>query len=147
MKWRVFVIGKPSLRYAREGVEEYLRRFPLQQAVEVIHLKASTPEQEAGHFLEKSEGTHRIALDERGKVFTTLELSREVSKLSSRGVGRASLLIGGASGHEKSLLKRVDAVWSLSPLTLQHELALVVLLEQLYRVYALSSGHPYHREG
>ena len=57
-----------------------------------------------------------------------------------------SLLIGGAAGHSGVLREKVDAAWSLSKLTLPHELARLVLLESLYRAETIRAGHPYHRE-
>ena len=57
-----------------------------------------------------------------------------------------ALLIGGADGHTAEVRQAADWVWSLSQLTLQHELALVVLLEQLYRAYTIKAGTPYHRD-
>ncbi len=62
------------------------------------------------------------------------------------GVKEITYLIGAADGHTEELRKSCDLVLSLSPLTLQHELALVVLLEQIYRVATLRRGEPYHRE-
>ena len=56
-----------------------------------------------------------------------------------------ALLIGGADGHTDELRQAANWTWSLSKLILQHELALVVLLEQLYRAYTIKSGLPYHR--
>jgi len=147
MKWRIYAIGKPRLAYARAGVEEYLCRFPRNETVEITFLKASTPKEESRVLLEKSRGTWRIALDEDGHLLTTRECVAEVEKLAGRGLSTLSLLIGGAEGHSQQLLDEVDSVWSLSKMTLQHELAMVVLLEQLYRIYSVRAGLPYHREG
>jgi 23S rRNA (pseudouridine1915-N3)-methyltransferase len=61
------------------------------------------------------------------------------------GVKRVAFLIGGADGHEPATRAAADAVWALGRLTLQHELALVVLLEQLYRIQTIKRGEPYHR--
>ena len=56
-----------------------------------------------------------------------------------------AFLVGGAEGHPEAVREEADLLLSLSPLTLQHELALLVLMEQLYRVLTLRAGHPYHR--
>ena len=90
-------------------------------------------------------GGRSVLLDERGTAFTTAELAAHVRALELRGESRLVLLIGGADGVDDAARAAVDATWSLSPLTLPHELALVVLLEQLYRVESLAQGHPYHR--
>jgi 23S rRNA (pseudouridine1915-N3)-methyltransferase len=61
-------------------------------------------------------------------------------------VKSVALLIGGADGHGPELRSRADWVWSLGRLTFQHELALVLVVEQLYRAYAIKGGLPYHRD-
>ena len=90
-------------------------------------------------------GGRSVLLDERGASFTTAALAAHVRALELRGESRLVLLVGGADGVDGGVRGAVDATWSLSPLTLPHELALVVLLEQLYRVESLAQGHPYHR--
>ncbi len=143
MKLRVYSIGKPKLQFAALGVDEYERRLSRTLDFRVEPIKARD---ESEALLARSEGSYRIALDERGLRLTTEEVVAALDALESRGdVKTVSFLIGGADGHSPELRARADAVWSLSPLTLQHELALVVLLEQLYRAYAIKRGEPYHR--
>jgi 23S rRNA (pseudouridine1915-N3)-methyltransferase len=85
-------------------------------------------------------------MDERGKLQNTLMVRAAVDAWEmNAGIKRVSFLIGGADGHTEALRKEADEIWALSPLTLQHELALVVLLEQLYRVHTIKRGEPYHR--
>jgi 23S rRNA (pseudouridine1915-N3)-methyltransferase len=86
-----------------------------------------------------------VALDERGRTFTTLALADHVAALDLRGDSRLTLLVGGADGLDAELRAEVDETWRLSDLTLAHELALAVLVEQLYRIEAVRAGHPYHR--
>ena len=86
-------------------------------------------------------------LDERGERFTTRAFADRLEALARRGdVKCAAFLIGAADGHNDQLRKEADLLLTLSPFTLQHELALLVLLEQLYRVASLKSGSPYHRD-
>ena len=89
---------------------------------------------------------HLIALDERGKERRSAELAERVTMLENQSVGQISLLIGGAEGLSDEVRGAVSESWSLSKLTLPHELARLVLLEQLYRLETIRSGHPYHRE-
>lgn len=85
-------------------------------------------------------------MDERGEVLVTSGWAEKLAAIEMRGdIKAVSFLIGASDGHTAELRRRCDAVWSLSSLTLQHELALVVLLEQLYRVATLRRGEPYHR--
>ncbi len=96
--------------------------------------------------LERSKESYRIALDERGSQLTTLEISEGLTRLeNSPGIKKVAFLIGGANGHSPALRDQCDEIWSLSTMTMQHELALVVLLEQLYRAYTVKRGEPYHR--
>lgn len=84
----------------------------------------------------------RVVLDERGRLFTTLELAHFLKGWEGEKV---AFLVADAEGFNEEERARADLLLSLSPLTLQHELALLVLLEQLYRIHTLWAGHPYHR--
>lgn len=146
MTWRILAAGKPALGYAKKGIEEYLKRLSRGAKVELLYLKAGSSEAVSKELLARSEGTFRIALDERGKDWTTEEFVTQVNEWEMNpGIKTVSLLIGASDGHTPELRKKVNAIWALSPLTLQHELALVVLLEQLYRAYTIKRGEPYHR--
>ncbi len=145
MKLRICCIGKAKLPYARAGIDEYLGRLQRWTKAEIVTAKNGTSDAESAELLRLSEGTHRIALDPRGKLITTEDLAARIRDMENRSVAQASLLIGGADGHTDALRKASDFVWSLSPLTLQHELALVVALEQIYRAHSLLRGEPYHR--
>lgn len=143
MKYRLLAIGKPKLDYAAEGVQEYTRRLARYVSLEMEFLR---DREESRALLQKSAGCYRIALDERGARPTTEDLVSRLTELEGRGdIKTVAFLVGGADGHDEDLRREADEVWSLSPLTLQHELALVVLLEQLYRAHTIKRGEPYHR--
>jgi len=137
MKWKILTVGKPALEYARLGVEEYLRRLQRQTSVEWQPVK-SLP-------VEKTPGALWLVLDERGDLLSTETLRQKVDAWELSAVKRIEVLIGGAGGHSQDVRHRADCLLALSPLTLQHELALIVFLEQLYRIYTLKRGEPYHR--
>ncbi|MDB4502014.1 23S rRNA (pseudouridine(1915)-N(3))-methyltransferase RlmH [Akkermansiaceae bacterium] len=146
MNWKIFAAGKPALAYAKSGIEEYLKRLKRGAKVELVYLKAGDSESVSRDLLARSEGTFRIALDERGRDWTTSNLVERINDWEmDPGIKTISLLIGASDGHTKELRSKSNAVWALSPLTLQHELALVVLLEQIYRAYSIKRGEPYHR--
>jgi 23S rRNA (pseudouridine1915-N3)-methyltransferase len=143
VKFRVLAIGKPKLRHAADGIADYQRRLTRSAEVEVQYLKEKD---ETNQLLDKSAGTYRIALDERGERLTTDQFVDRINSLELRGdVKTVSFLVGGSDGHPELLRRESDMVLSLSSLTLQHELALVILLEQLYRAYTIKRGEPYHR--
>jgi len=145
MKHQILVAGKPALAYAKTGTAEYLKRLQRYGSYELKHIKDGSSEDVSQRLRDASEGTLRIALDERGEALTTSQLTKRIQDWEMRGVKRASYLIGASDGHTQELRNEADMVWALSPLTLQHELALVVLLEQIYRVATIQRGEPYHR--
>lgn len=145
MKLRICVIGKPKLPYAKDGLEEYANRLRRYTKLDLLHLKEGTQAQEGERLLEASQGFLRVVMDERGQEPDTLSLKGKLEGWEMRGEKGVAFLIGGADGHSQTVRDAADWVWSLSKLTLQHELALVVLLEQLYRIETLKKGEPYHR--
>jgi len=147
MHWRVITVGKPALPWARLGAEDYLKRLQRTGRHEWIVVKEGPPEVVTAKMLAAAEGCLKVVLDERGMSWRSLELAQWMDAKQQEGVKRAALLIGGADGHTQALRDAADLCWSLSKLTLQHELALTVALEQLYRAGSILRGEPYHREG
>ncbi len=148
MRWQVIVAGKPALDYAKAGMQEYGQRLQRMLDWKLLIVKAGKPEEVAERMLEQAKGSYMVVMDERGASWTTKQWSDAADGWDMRGdIKTVSFLIGAADGHTASLRARADLVLSLSSLTLQHELALVVLLEQLYRVASWRQGSPYHREG
>jgi 23S rRNA (pseudouridine1915-N3)-methyltransferase len=147
MKFRVIVAGKPALDYAKAAAEEYLKRLRRYGSYELTVVKAGDRDAVSHRLLEASAGCYRIALDERGERPGTRQLAEKLGDLEMLGaVKSVAFLIGASDGHSPDLRKEADMILSLSSLTMQHELALVVLLEQLYRIATIRSGGPYHRD-
>ncbi|RYD33578.1 MAG: 50S rRNA methyltransferase [Verrucomicrobiaceae bacterium] len=147
MQIRLIVAGKPALAYAKAGVDEYLKRLSRGGGHEMVMVKAGNRDEVSTRLLEASKGCFRVALDERGECLTTRKFAEKLESLEMRGdVKTVAFLIGAADGHNEALRQQCDLILTLSPFTLQHELALLVLLEQLYRVATLKSGSPYHRD-
>ncbi len=147
MQIRIIAAGKPSLAYAKSGTEEYLKRLSRFGTYEMVTVKAGSSEEVSARLLERSEGCYRICLDERGLDMTTRQFADRMEMLERRGdIKAAAFLIGAADGHTPRLREACDLLIRVSPFTLQHEMALVILLEQLYRIASLKAGMPYHRE-
>ena len=91
-------------------------------------------------------GTYVVALEVGGKAHTTEALARWLAARLQDGRDLA-FLIGGPDGLDPACTQRAEATWSLSPLTLPHGLARVVLAEAVYRAFSVLKGHPYHRAG
>lgn len=145
MKWLLLTVGKPALAYARAGRDEYLGRIAKFSPLEHVSIKATDSPRESADLLARSEGCFRVALDERGCQLTSRQLAARLDEWQ-QAARPVAFLIGGAGGHDPALPAASDFLWSLGPLTLQHELALVVALEQIYRARTILAGHPYHRD-
>lgn len=89
-------------------------------------------------------GSQVIALDVKGRAWSTEQLSVQVSNWMQDG-RNVSLLVGGPEGLADACLQRAEQRWSLSPLTLPHPMVRVLVAEQLYRAWSILKGHPYHR--
>ena len=143
MKHRVITVGRPS-GWAKSAAEEFLKRIGGFTEVELVSVKEGVKQEK--ELLEKSEGWQRVALDEKGKAQSTADWKKEFDQWARAGKGKTAWILGGADGHGENLRTRCDRVVCLGPQTLSHDLALVVLLEQIYRVESWRAGHPYHRE-
>ena len=93
---------------------------------------------EGDRLLKGSEGSYRIVFDERGESLDTQQLTRNIDGLEMDGGCKlVSVLIGGADGHSQQVKEAADCIFSLGKMTIQHELALLVAVEQIYRVYTI----------
>jgi 23S rRNA (pseudouridine1915-N3)-methyltransferase len=151
VRYRLIAVGRLKRGFYATACRHYVERLAPLGRIEVVEVKEgrapgsdAAREAESAALLAAARG-RTVALDERGRTFSTRALAAYVSELELRGTSQLSLLVGGAEGHAPWLTGRVDESWSLSPFTLPHELARLVLLEQLYRVETLRAGHPYHR--
>ena len=140
MIWKVIAAGKPALDFAKLGIEEYGRR--LAGCSNFVKTGARLAEK----MNELAKGSFRILLDERGRQFSSRAFATEIQTLQNRGISRCALLVGPSDGWDASARAEADLLWSLGPQTLQHELALLVALEQLYRAESILAGSPYHRD-
>ena len=119
--------------WAETACAEYARRMPKGYEVERLALKDESRLRAA-----MPKGARLIALDERGREFTTAQFAKLLDAPSA-------FVIGGAGGLSEATKRDAQLTLRLSAMTLPHALAQVVLLEQLYRAATLLSGHPYHR--
>lgn len=159
MKIRVLTIGKLRTSNFRAGVEDYLARISKNHAIDLTEVEAEkiSPKPSASEInkalekeaarLEKYFSSQRavIALSPKGKSLDSIGFSKWLATQGQSGKNEILFLIGGAYGLHDSILKKSTLHFSLSPLTFSHELALVVLLEQLYRGFSILQGTPYHK--
>lgn len=155
MKIRVLAVGLKMPAWVNEGYNEYAGRMPPECRLELVELPLAqrtknqpverAVRQEGERMLASLSGQEQlVALDVRGKAWSTEQLSEELAQWL--GSGRdVALAIGGPDGLAPGILDRAERRWSLSPLTLPHPLVRVVVAEQLYRAMSLQRNHPYHR--
>ena len=137
---RILAIGKLKRAWVAEGVAFYRKRLP---GLEVVELKDSTPTKEAEAIRAARKPAERLVLlSEEGRQLNSVALAELLGGWASE---RLALVIGGADGHDPSLKQQADALLSLSALTFPHELARLMLVEQLYRASTILQGGPYHR--
>ncbi|NBX57612.1 MAG: 23S rRNA (pseudouridine(1915)-N(3))-methyltransferase RlmH [Gammaproteobacteria bacterium] len=156
MRLRIITVGSRQPAWVDEAVADYLKRFRAPWRVELVELEAvprtggrsadAALEREGERVLSALRDRERVVLlDETGNSLSTRDLATRLETLASSSPDLA-LLIGGADGHAPSVRARTAESWSLSKMTLPHGLARVMLIEQLYRAFSLSQGHPYHRD-
>ena len=156
MRLHLIAIGPRQPAWVSTAFLDYARRLPAECRLEVTELPLGprSKEQDAGRALnaeaQRMERTIRpddwvVALDERGQSWTSRVLAARLEAWMASGRDVA-LLMGGPDGLAPACKMRAHEQWSLSPLTLPHGLARVVVAEALYRAHSLLRGHPYHRD-
>jgi 23S rRNA (pseudouridine1915-N3)-methyltransferase len=156
VKLVVVAVGSRMPRWVDDAFAEYARRMPRTCKLELIEVR---PEPRSGGRpvaqLLAAEGKRieralprecrRVALDERGREFTSAALARWLDAKRQDGTDIA-FIIGGADGLAPAVISGTEIPLRLSALTLPHGLARVLLAEQLYRALSIIGGHPYHRD-
>jgi 23S rRNA (pseudouridine1915-N3)-methyltransferase len=154
MKLHFVWTGKTKDRRCAALLDDYLGRLKRFATIEVSELKeaAGTADEKRVMFLESSKllaAVERddfvVLLDERGQQFSSTELADFMAARQRAGTKRLALVIGGFAGVSEEVKGRAQLKLALSRLTLTHELARVLLAEQIYRAYTLLAGLPYHK--
>lgn len=147
-------IGKTKDRPCAALLTDYLGRIARFTASEVSALKEPSGSgderrlvaQEGEKILAAvARDDYVVLLDERGRPFTSPGLAEFIGARQQAGSKRVAFIIGGFAGVSEAVRQRANLVWSLSQLTLPHEIARVILTEQIYRAYTLLAGLPYHK--
>ncbi len=155
VKIHLIAVGTGMPSWIAEGWREYAQRLGGAVTLALVELPAGRRAKSADVARLRAEEGERllaavpdgawvVALDERGKSWSSRDLARRLDSWMMDGRDVA-LLVGGADGLDPAVLARADLRWSLSALTLPHMLVRVVVAEQVYRAWTLRTGHPYHR--
>jgi 23S rRNA (pseudouridine1915-N3)-methyltransferase len=155
MKLVVICLGKTRERFVQEGIAKYLRYLKPYVDMEIrelreekIHDLKDAPtirRREAEKILKAiPSGAFFAALDERGQEFTSHEFAYFLNKRIESGGREIAFVFGGAMGLDESITEKADEVIAMSRWTFTHEMARLVLLEQIYRAFTIIKGKMYH---
>jgi 23S rRNA (pseudouridine1915-N3)-methyltransferase len=141
MKIRILMLGKTRREEARALLDDYIARIRHHVDIEVTELRDAGPA--ALRKLKLDSSATIVLLDAAGKQFTSQQFAKWLGDLRDRGTRELVFLCGDAEGFPADLRAAAKHKISLSTLTMPHEFARVVLAEQIYRAFAILSGHPY----
>ena len=139
--YKIIAVGKIKKKWIQEGIEIYLKRLPGLEVIEIKDYNQTKEELTIKEFISKNEIL--VTLNENGQSFTSKQLA---TKLLNSYNQKIIFVIGGAAGLSPSLNNSASWQLSLSPLTFPHEIARLLLIEQLYRAKTITQGGPYHKE-
>lgn len=142
MRIHIITVSAPQLEYAKLGWHEYLKRLKHYHDVRITHIPAK--KDDAKTLLHTAGKAFKVALHRDGTQLSSVELA---SFLESHMIHEKEMafLIGGPEGLPKEVLDDCPVRISFSRLTFPHDLAMVLLMEALYRAATINAGHPYHK--
>jgi len=152
MRIRFIWPGKTKDEHLRALVKEYLKRLSRFARCEIVEIREGT----AGDRASREKETRRLLdaiperalamlLDIRGREWSSTELAQELRRWENEAVKEIAIVIGGPDGISEALTVRAQKRWRLSRLTLTHEMARVVAVEQIYRAFTIKQGLPYQK--
>jgi len=139
--YKIIAIGKVKRKWIQEGIEMYLKRLPGLEVIEIKDNIQLKEEQAIKNTIKKNETI--VTLNEKGLSFTSKQMAKKLLNSHNQNI---TFIIGGPSGLSPSLNSFASWQLSLSPLTFPHELARLLLIEQIYRAKNISQSGPYHKE-
>ncbi|MDO4477893.1 MAG: 23S rRNA (pseudouridine(1915)-N(3))-methyltransferase RlmH [Lachnospiraceae bacterium] len=156
MNITIVAVGKLKEKFWEQAAGEYLKRLKAYAKVTVKEIPDVDPGRAGGIEAARDkegeavlaaipERSHVILLAIEGKETSSVALSRYIDELGVNGKSDITFVIGGSDGSSPAVYKRANHLLSFGPITLPHNLARIVLLEQIYRSFRISRGEPYHK--
>ncbi|MDP6779044.1 MAG: 23S rRNA (pseudouridine(1915)-N(3))-methyltransferase RlmH [Candidatus Latescibacteria bacterium] len=156
MRILLVAVGRCREASIRDGVDDYARRLSHYASVKQVEVKAERARKgfPTGEILAREgrrllqaipDNAYTVALDREGESCGSEELSRKLARLGVGGKSRIAFVIGGAFGLGRSVIERADWRLSLSRMTFPHEMARLILVEQVYRALTIIRGEEYHK--
>jgi len=154
VKITIIAVGKLKERWWRDAAAEYLKRMRPYATVEVVEVpdrdvtadeKRAVAEEGAAILKVLDADSYIVVLDAGGKQLDSVGFSKELAQHGVSGRSHLTFVLGGSAGLAQDVRSRANSTMSLGKMTLPHQLARVVLLEQLYRAFKIMRREPYHR--
>ena len=153
MRLRLIWVGKTRSEHLRALADDYLRRLARFTRCEVTELREGAGADDRAVMADEGRrladalapGSLTVLLDVEGRQWSSHELAAELERWQNEGRKEVAFVVGGPFGVAEELKQRADVRWSLSRLTLTHEMARVLLAEQLYRGFTILRGLPYQK--
>lgn len=143
MKIKLITVGSPQLSFAKEAVKEYTKRLSRFVDIDLIHIKEN---KDTDKKIIQVIGNYKcLLLDEKGTQYSSRGFAKYIEKQKNQSHNMA-IIIGGPDGHSDAIRNISNNMMSLSRLTFPHDVAMMIVLETLYRSHAILTGHPYHRD-
>lgn len=157
MKIELAVIGKTSIGYLKQGIDEYIKRlkhyvpFEIKYIDDIKNTKNISEDQQkrtegAKILSQLDKSDFVVLLDEHGKEYTSMQYSSYIQKRMLSGVKKVVFVIGGPYGFSQEVYDRANDKISFSKMTFNHEIIRLIFTEQLYRAYTIINHEPYHHE-
>jgi 23S rRNA (pseudouridine1915-N3)-methyltransferase len=150
----VLAVGRLKERFWREAADEYLKRLGPYATVRVVEIddrdsgrdEARALAEEGADILRAiPEGAHVITLEIGGRQLSSEAFADKLAALALDGRSNVAFVIGGSVGLSADVRARANETLSLGAMTLPHNMARVVMLEQIYRAFRINRGEPYHK--
>jgi 23S rRNA (pseudouridine1915-N3)-methyltransferase len=155
LRFEFLFLGKTKEAYLAAGIAEYTKRLTRYITTDIKILKERKAkkgepenilvEKDSEILLQKAQGSYVVCLDRSGIQMDSLKLASQIEGWEMQGLKKISFILGGPLGLSSAILAKADLVLSLSVMTLTHEMARLLLLEQLYRACTIKAGEKYHK--
>lgn len=156
MNIRIVCVGKLKEAYLKAGIDEYAKRLSRFCKFEIIEVNEElckdlspanimrTTMLEGERIIQKLKG-YVIALDLKGKMLSSEQISQKISSVKTSGEGTITFVIGGSYGLSKEVLAKCDLSICFGAITYPHQLMRLILTEQIYRAFMIEEGSMYHK--
>lgn len=141
----VIAVGKLKERFWKDAVAEYQKRLGGYTKLRIVEVPDRGIEQEAADIIRAAGSSYLVLLAIEGRQRSSEGIAERLEGLMNHGTSDIAFCIGGSTGVTQAVRERADETLSFGKITLPHNLARVVLLEQIYRAFKIMRGEPYHK--